>query len=80
MQHYQLTWKFPFWVFKRYSFANFEYKESFGQSWVKIAEWSIWVENFHIGYLKGVRFKFGLCSCLKESFGQIWIKITDWSI
>ena len=47
--------KFPFRVFKRCSFqvwafvAHFVYKESFGQRWVKITEWSIRLENFHFG-------------------------------
>ena len=54
-----LTRKFPFWVFQRCSPAHFEYKESFGKSWVKITEWSVWLKNFHFGYLKGAHLYYG---------------------
>ena len=44
-----MTWKFPFWVFKKCSLAHFEYKESFGQIWVKITESSLsWKFLFRI--------------------------------
>ena len=74
MYHYpfHLTWKFP--LCKGCSLAHFEYEESFGQSWVKFTEWSIWLENFHCIYKMFVS-NLGLVLVpfeYKESFEQIW--------
>ena len=54
---------FHFAHFANYKFAYFEIEESFGSIWVKLQNDRFQFANFHFGYLKGARFKYGLYFC-----------------
>ena len=48
-------------------FTNFYFPRKLWVNLVKIAKWSISLSNFHFGYLKGARFRYG---CMKEVLGK----------
>ena len=51
-----MVWKFPFQLFKKapvpnvdFVLAHFGNKEVFGQIWIKIKEWFIWLDSSGCG-------------------------------
>ena len=76
-----LTWKFPFWVFKRCSLAHFESQQSFWQKWVKISEWSTWLGMIYLTFrvLRRCSFQmrdlFSLILCISKVLGKFGWKL-----
>ena len=54
---------FNFPRFANFNFPHFEIEESLRLVWVKITKRSISLANFHFGYLKDARFRYGLYFC-----------------
>ena len=58
-------------------FAHFVCKGSFGKIWVKITEWSIVLENFHLVFILNISF---VHFEHEKNFWQIFVKFIVYNV
>ena len=74
---YLITRKFPSYAAREFKFhlkkTSYVTQKFYSFFILTNTSLSVWLENFHFGYLKGFFVSFGDLEC-KESFAQSWVK------
>ena len=74
---YLITLKFPSYAAREFKFhlkkTSYVTQKFYSFFILTNTSLSVWLENFHFGYLKGFFVSFGDFEC-KESFAQSWVK------